>query len=70
MKQKPLVRREDLIRQLEKEVKRAGSQKEWADKFGVSASYVNDVLKRGKPIGEKMANALGYRRVEGFELLK
>lgn len=39
-----------------------GSQKKWADRVGISQSYVSSVLKRQNPISEKLALALGYRR--------
>lgn len=43
-----------------------GSQKKWADRAGISQSYVSAVLKQKSAISEKLALALGYRRVVGF----
>lgn len=41
-------------------VKKAGSQKQWADANGVSAQYVCDCLKGRREIGEGIARPLGY----------
>lgn len=44
-------------------VRADGSQKAWAAAHGISLAYVNDCLKRGKPIGAAIAEALGYKPV-------
>ena len=54
----------DKIREkLRAAVKKAGSQKNWADANGVSAQYVCDCLKGRRDIGEGIAKPLGYQPV-------
>ncbi len=51
-------------------VRAAGSQKAWAAAHGISLAYVNDCLKRGKPIGDAIAVALGYVSVTVYIPIK
>lgn len=48
---------------LKDECARAGGQKAWAEKNGMSAAHVNDVLWSRKDPGEKILNALGLVKV-------
>lgn len=41
----------------------AGSQKAWAERHGLSPSYVNDVLNDRTPPGDAILSALGLRKV-------
>jgi len=41
-----------------------------ARRYGFSQSYLNRVLKERTPVSERMAEALGYRRVVRFEPLR
>lgn len=47
------------------DVNAASLAREW----GVSPNYLSDVLHGKRGIGDKLANALGYRRVVTFERL-
>jgi len=58
-----------LLDKLRGEIAAAGTQKGWADRAGVSPQIVNDVLRGRRPIGDRMARALGYSRVVLFERL-
>lgn len=41
----------------------AGSQREWAQQYGISQSYVSEALKGTRGIGEAILRALGLERV-------
>jgi hypothetical protein len=41
----------------------AGSQKEWAERNGVTQQYVADALLGRRGIGDKIAHRLGYEKV-------
>lgn len=47
---------------LRKEVERAGSQRKLAKELGVSAMFVNDVLRGRRDPGKKMLDAMGFQR--------
>jgi DNA-binding transcriptional regulator YdaS (Cro superfamily) len=47
---------------LAKAVRKAGSQKDFAEKHGLSPSYINDVLRNRREISGRLAKALGYER--------
>lgn len=56
-----------VIALLRDECSRAGSQRAWAMKHGISAPYVADVLRgRREPAG-KVLDALGLERVVTYE---
>ena len=57
----------DVIRLLRSEVKREGSQKAWAKKYGVAPSAISMVLSGDKPPNDKIISALKLRRVVAFE---
>jgi hypothetical protein len=44
--------------------------KDWAAKYGFSQAYVSDVLHGRRGIADRMAEALGYRRVVTFERME
>ena len=48
----------DVLRLLRREVQRAGSQSEWARRAGVNRTYLNKVLKGIKPPSPKIIKAL------------
>ncbi len=52
-----------VVRLLEAEVKRAGSQSEWARRNGVHRTVVNKVLAGERPPTPKLLKALNLRRV-------
>ena len=45
----------------------AGSQQAWARENGISPQFVCDVLQGRRAPTERLARALGYRRVVSFE---
>lgn len=51
-----------VVLRLRKSCNAAGGQKAWATKHGVSAQYVNDVLRNHKPPGDKITRALGLEK--------
>ncbi len=46
------------------------TQRDVADELGVSAGYLNDYLHFRREPGPKILQALGLRRVNGYELEK
>lgn len=55
--------REILFRACEK----AGSQRQWAMRYGLSNAYVNDVLSSRRDPGEGILVALGLRKIVTYE---
>src|SRR5215467_2393167 len=64
-----LLDQKDAVRSLRLEVKRAGSQKEWAKKNGVTQSLISMVLSGDRPPNNKIISALKLRRVVVYERL-
>src|SRR5215469_762796 len=64
-----LLDQKDVVRSLRLEVKRAGSQKEWAKKNGVTQSLISMVLSGDRPPNNKIISALKLRRVVVYERL-
>ena len=55
------------VRQLlKKACDAAGSQRQWALAHGLSAPYVNDVIKGNRSPGESIIKALGLRKEERY----
>lgn len=48
---------------MREEVEALGSQAAWADKYGFSCAYVNDILRERRPMSDAVAKALGFERV-------
>ena len=67
---KKLITLHQFIDLLSDEVKKAGSQKDLAKKFGVSAQYVSDVLNGKREPGEAILEPLGLRKVIVYELVE
>jgi len=53
----------DAIKELQKHVKKAGSQKEAAANLGISTQYLNDLLRGRREASETILEKLGLRRV-------
>lgn len=53
---------ETVLTRLEEEIKRAGSLRACARKFGVSAAYLSDVRRGFRHPGVKILRRLGIRR--------
>lgn len=56
-----MLRETELIRILRGEI--GPSQKAWCQKHGISEPYVSQVLSGAKTPGDKIAKALGFRKV-------
>jgi plasmid maintenance system antidote protein VapI len=50
----------DAIDKLKEMVELSGSQKAVAEELGISPAYLNDILKRGRGISDRIAFKLGY----------
>ena len=61
MNEKPITE-EQLRKVLKEACQKSGSQKAWAKENKFSGTYVSDLLN-GKPISDKVAKKLGYKRV-------
>jgi biotin operon repressor len=57
----------ELREMIEKEVERAGSQNRLAKEWGMSRSYLCEVLKGSKEPGKKILDSLGIKRVTVYE---
>lgn len=55
-----------LISDLRREINES-SQKEVAKRLRLTPQYINDVLHQRRPVSEKMAKKLGYKRIIRFE---
>jgi hypothetical protein len=64
-----LLGQKDAVRLLRLEVNRAGSQKKWAKKNGVTQSLISMVLSGDRPLNNKIISALKLRRVVVYERL-
>jgi hypothetical protein len=53
----------DVIRELEKQVRKAGSQKEAAEALGISAQYLNDLLQGRRGASDNVLEKLGLKRI-------
>jgi hypothetical protein len=53
----------DVIRELQKKVKKAGSQKELASALGISSQYLNDLLQGRRNASDNILDKLGLKRV-------
>lgn len=52
-----------LLKHLQSEVEKAGSQKALANRLGISQQYLNDVLKGRREPGDKILYPLGFQRI-------
>lgn len=59
-----------VIEKLHEEIERLGTQRAAADKFGVSASYITDLLKGLREPGKKLLKAIGFVRIVRYERLE
>jgi DNA-binding phage protein len=66
-KKRPLLRIEDVIRLLRDEVKRAGSQTEWARRNGVERTSVSHVLSGRKRPTKDIVKTLKLEKVVAYK---
>lgn len=66
-----MVRHEaSVIFNLRESIKLAGSIRKWATLNGFSASYISKVLRKKEIVSERLAELVGYRKIEYWELIK
>ncbi len=63
-----MLTREQVVQRLEKACKDAGSQNLWAKANGISQSYVSDVIRGNRGVGDLMLKALGLKRIERYDV--
>ena len=56
----------ELIREIKKQVKEAGTQKAVAIKWKISAQLLSDVIKGKTMPGEKILEAMGYKEIHCY----
>ena len=62
-----MLSRQDVLKLLNKEIEKEGSQVNFARKYKMSNSYVHDVLvQRNRVLGKKILKALGLERIDGY----
>lgn len=57
-----IVSQEDMHAKLLEYVRQYSSQNDAAIALGVSAAYLSDVIRKNRPISDKVASHLGYSR--------
>lgn len=60
----------NIIKAIQKEAKRAGSQKALADELGVSDTYLSDVINGRKEPGDAILVPLGWERIVTYRRAK
>ena len=58
-----------LVDELRIRADRKAGQKKTAEELGIAAQTLCDVLKQRRPVTERLAKAMGYKRVIEFEKL-
>lgn len=56
----------DILAILNKKCKDAGGQKAFAEKHGISQSFISDVLNARRDIGPSILRAIGFARVTRY----
>jgi predicted DNA-binding protein (UPF0251 family) len=64
------ISHKEAIEILRRLVEEEGSQTQAAAKLGISSGYLSEILTNGKPISDKVAEALGYERVVVYKPLE
>ncbi|MBS7789257.1 helix-turn-helix transcriptional regulator [Roseococcus sp. SDR] len=62
----PLLDGMDVFKRLRAACEAAGGQGAWAERHGMSAAYVSEVLNAKREPGPAVLNALGLKRVVKF----
>lgn len=57
-----IVKEDLMLAILKNAVSKHGSQSQFAKDHGVNRSFLNEVLSGKKPVGDKLASVLGFRR--------
>ena len=64
------MKSEKLAELLYKEIKKAGGLRKWARENDLDYSFVSRVVNMKRRMSPKVAEALGYRRVDDYEKIK
>jgi hypothetical protein len=56
----------DVLRRLRCAIDEAGSARAWAREHGFSSTYLSEVVNGTRSVSDRMAQALGFRRVVAF----
>lgn len=67
---KDYLTREQLRELLRVQVDKTGTQKDFAEKHGISTQFLNDVLKHRKNPSKLIQQALGVREIIYYEVIK
>lgn len=57
---------DDVLKDLEAQIKEAGNQRHWAFENDFSPAFVSYVMTRKRPPSERMLEYLGYERATEF----
>lgn len=63
---KRMKNNDDLVKLIQKEIERFGSQKKVADAIGITQGFLNDILRGRAPVTDQVAQYFGYTKVVGF----
>ncbi len=66
MSKTPIIT-DDVVKALESAVEAAGGLRAWGRQHQFTASYVSDVLNGRRNPSERLARAVGFVRVQGWE---
>ena len=58
-----MLNSKQILEVLRKDIKKAGTQKDWALKHKLSPAFINDVLQGKRSVSDTIAEALGYDRL-------
>ncbi len=61
-----MLTEDDVRERLRAAIDAAGSQQEFARRMGISAQYINDVVRGRREPGQKILDALGIERVVSY----
>lgn len=65
-----MITREELVELMREQSQAAGGQKELARRWGISLSYVNDVIASRREPGKTILAALGFRRLVFYQKIR
>lgn len=65
-----LLREEDVIVELMGKIRKRGDLSRLAKRCGLAQGTISNLLTGGRPLGAKVAEALGYRLVVRFERIR
>lgn len=57
------ITEEEIKGVIEQMVKAWGSQRKVADHLGISAAFLSDIIHGNRPVSNKVAQKLGYKKV-------